>query len=131
MKPNPTPESSHPLLELFRYGHLPKKVHQLMFWAGLVAAGFWLNFSIIKMQLWPRLLAGETELLDALIGFPLVLALAIVVYAVVFWAIKLVIILTYPQWLTLPPEADEVEFDPSRDDDFPSDDSDNNTPPKS
>ncbi|WFE68448.1 hypothetical protein P8S54_09590 [Thiomicrospira sp. R3] len=105
-----------PMLELFRYGQLPKLAHRGLLFASLAAALYWLYFSIVKMELLPRLLAGETLILDAIVGFPLVLALAIVVYAIVYWAIKIVMIIAYPHWLTLPPghnDPDEVAFDPA------------------
>lgn len=110
------PPQREPLLELFRYGQLPKWAHRGLLLASLMAASYWLYFSIVKMELLPRLLAGETLILDAIVGFPLVLALAIVVYAVVYWATKIVFIILSPHWLTLPPDHHDPElttFDPA------------------
>ncbi|WP_044406202.1 hypothetical protein [Thiomicrospira microaerophila] len=116
-KPDNHPPSRDPLMALFRYGKLPKITHQLLLAASLIAASYWLYFAIVKMQLLPRFLAGEALILDAVVGFPLVLALAIVVYAVVFWLVKLMVIIFYPSWLTLPSDyyddADESYFDPT------------------
>jgi hypothetical protein len=111
----PEQPESHPLMELFRYGHLPARVHYFLLALGAAAAFYWLHFAVIKMALLPRLMAGETLLLDAIVGFPLVLAMAIVVYGIVFWFIKLVLIMLYPHWLTLPPDhyADGDSFDPA------------------
>lgn len=107
------------MLDLFRYAHPSKKLHLTMVLASSSAALTWLYYTIVNQQLLPRMLKGETELLDALIGFPLVLALSIVIYAIVYWSIKWLIIFIAPQKLTLPPEEDEVEFDPSSQDDLP------------
>lgn len=107
------------MLDLFRYAHPPKKTQRLMVLVSSIAALFWLYFSIIQQQLLQRMLEGKAQILDALIGFPLVIALAIVIYATVYWFIKWIIILLAPQTLTLPPEEDEVEFDPSDDHDNP------------
>lgn len=96
------------MLDHFRYGQLPKPIHRLMVAIGLFAGVSWLYFSIIEKQLIERLISGQAELLDALIGFPLVLALAVVVYAIIVWAIKLLIILIAPHWIELPAE-DELD----------------------
>ncbi|WP_156018276.1 hypothetical protein [Thiomicrospira pelophila] len=107
------------MLDLFRYAHPSKRLHQIMVLISSAASVIWLYYTIIAQQLLPRMIKGETELLDALIGFPLVLALAIVIYAIVYWSIKWFIIFVAPQKLTLPPEEHEVEFDPSSQNDQP------------
>lgn len=107
------------MLDLFRYAHPSKKLHQIMVLISAFAALMWLYYTVVAQQLLPRMIKGETELLDSLIGFPLILALAIVIYAIVYWSIKWLIIFISPQKLSLPPEEDEVEFDPSTQDDQP------------
>ncbi|MBE0493357.1 MAG: hypothetical protein IBX48_03360 [Thiomicrospira sp.] len=107
------------MLDLFRYAHPSKKLHQIMVLISAIAALMWLYYTVVAQQLLPRMIKGETELLDSLIGFPLILALAIVIYAIVYWSIKWLIIFIAPQKLSLPPEEDEVEFDPSTQDDQP------------
>lgn len=107
------------MFDLFRYAHPSKKLHQIMVLVSAAAALLWLYYTIIAQQLLPRMIKGETELLDALIGFPLVIALAIVIYAIVYWSIKWLIIFIAPQKLTLPPEEHEEEFDPSTHDNQP------------
>lgn len=104
------------MFDLFRYAQPIKWLHQLMSFVSLLAAVLWLYFSVIHKQLMQRMIDGQAELLDALIGFPLVLALAIVIYASVYWFIKWLLIMFWPQSLTLPPETEE-HFDPSQDDD--------------
>lgn len=101
------------MLDLFRYGVLPRSMHLIMLGLGWLAALYWLYFTIIHKELLQRLLKGETHLLDALVGFPLILALAVVVYAIVFWLLKVVVILIAPHRLTMPKEEGEHEFDPS------------------
>lgn len=122
--PEPEQPERNPLMELFRYGQLPVKVHYFLLALGAAAASYWLYFAVVKMELLARLMAGETLILDAIVGFPLVLAMAIVFYGIVFWFIKLVLIILYPHWLTLPPDhyGDGHSFDPAEettDDDSP------------
>jgi hypothetical protein len=116
-KPDDNLSTRDPLMALFRYGRLPRLVHQLLLATSFLAAAYWLYFAVVKMQLLPRFLEGEALILDAVVGFPLVLALAIVVYAIVFWIVKIILIILYPSWLSLPREYyDDLEqdyFDPA------------------
>lgn len=56
------------------------------------------------------LFEGQALIVDLVFGLPLVLALAIVVYATVFWTFKLIIILLLPQFVVHidPEEIEQV-----------------------
>lgn len=97
------------LLDLFRYARLVEPWGKIFNFIGWIAALSWLYFAIIHKELVAKILAGQAELMDLLIGLPLVLALAIVIYASVVWSFKLVVIFVRPSWLyTL--EEDEAFY---------------------
>jgi len=62
--------------------------------AGVIA---WLYFSFIEKSLVGKVLGGEALIVDLLFGLPLVLMLAVVVYACIYWSCKLLIIFLLPQ----------------------------------
>jgi hypothetical protein len=92
------------MLALFRYGSPPVWYQRMMWVCGLVAVAMWLYFTVIHMQLIDRMREGQTDLFDALIGFPLVLALTVVIYASVLWVLKWALIFVAPHVLTMPPD---------------------------
>ena len=105
------------MLELFRYAAPPVWYHRLMVILSLGMAFIWLYFTVIHKQLVQRMLEGNTDLLDALIGFQLILELTVVIYASVFWLLKWLLILVAPQYLTLPPNEDEQLLNSNQSDD--------------
>jgi hypothetical protein len=85
------------MLCLFRNSVLQPSVNRigvLLSWLAVLA---WLYFSFVEKELWFKLLAGDAILVDLLLGIPLVLMLAVVVYATVYWFFKLIIIALFPQ----------------------------------
>ncbi|MBF6056894.1 MULTISPECIES: hypothetical protein [Thiomicrorhabdus] len=75
---------------------------KLNFWfqsISLVAVVVWLYFTFVEKSLISRLFEGQALLIDLLLGLPLVLALAVVIYASVFWTLKLILVLAFPQFL--------------------------------
>ena len=96
------------ILELFRYGRGPRVWHFLMGLSAWLCAIGWLYFAFISKQFIQRMIEGQAELLDALIGLPLILALTLVIYASVYWAIKLILIIAQPNAFILPPEYKDL-----------------------
>ena len=70
-------------------------------WIGVLV---WLNFTFIEKELVFKVVAGEAILVDLLFGVPLVLMLAVVVYATIYWFLKLVVVYLFPQ--TIMPISD-------------------------
>ncbi len=100
------------MLSLFRYGSPPVWYQRTMLGCGLAAVAVWLYFTVIHMQLIQRMREGQTDLFDALIGFPLVLALTVVIYASVLWLLKWGLIFVAPHTLTMPvDELSHFELD--------------------
>ncbi|BBP45976.1 hypothetical protein THMIRHAS_13490 [Thiosulfatimonas sediminis] len=61
-----------------------------------LAVFFWLEFAFIEKALVDKVFAGHALIVDLVFGLPLVLALAIVIYAMVYWSIKAVCIFLFP-----------------------------------
>ena len=67
---------------------------QLFSW---LAVAYWLYFTFIEKALMSKLFEGKALIVDLVFGLPLVLAMAVVVYATIYWLIKLIIIFLLPQ----------------------------------
>lgn len=108
---------------LFRYSRIIAPYH---FWVNVISIApviYWLYFALVEKAFLDNFLSGQTLFVDLLLGLPVVLIFAIVIYAMVFWLLKLTIVLLVPSWIikleplqeTENDELDEV-FDPSVDD---------------
>lgn len=94
-------------LSLFIYGRLHPGIHRWLNGAGFCAAMGWLYYALVYKQFISRFISGNLQLLDILVGLPLVIALAPVLYALIYWSAKWMIIFFRPQWISMPPEVDE------------------------
>jgi|GEM_PF-1617190 len=100
---------------LFKNSHLYPKVNFFLVAAAWVGVVIWLNFTFIEKELIFKLIAGDAILVDLLFGLPLVLMLAVVVYATIYWFLKLVIVYLFPQAIMPASEFDtqsELAEDP-------------------
>ncbi|WP_319379645.1 hypothetical protein [Thiomicrorhabdus sp.] len=87
---------------------------QLNIWFQILSLGaviLWLYFTFIEKSLVSKVFEGQALLIDLLFGLPLVLALAVVIYASVFWSLKLVLVIAFPQFL----EQVEVVYEEDED----------------
>ncbi|BCN93363.1 hypothetical protein THMIRHAM_11480 [Thiomicrorhabdus immobilis] len=84
------------MLCLFRNTKLHPQLNRLVVLISLFAVVAWLYFTFIEKSLMQKLFEGQALIVDLVFGLPLVLALAVVVYATVFWTLKLIIIITMP-----------------------------------
>lgn len=91
---------------LFKNSHLAPKVNFFVAAISWIAALAWLNFTFVEKELVFKVIAGEAILLDLLLGIPLVLMLAVVVYATIFWFLKLVIVYLFPRAIAPTSEYD-------------------------
>ena len=92
---------------LFKNSHLIPKVNWLLIafaWLGALA---WLNFTFIEKDLVFKVIGGKAILVDLLFGVPLVLMLAVVVYATIYWFLKLVVVYLFPQAIMPVSELDQ------------------------
>ncbi|AEG31574.1 hypothetical protein [Thiomicrospira cyclica] len=102
------------MLERFRYAKPGPLLHKLMSIVAWTAAIGWLYFTLINQAFIQRIFTGQTDLLDLILGLPLILSLAVVIYAMAYWATKLVVIVWKPHWLAFPDDHyDEYWPDPN------------------
>ena len=93
---------------LFRTAQLYPKVNFYLIAIAWIGVLFWLNFTFIEKALIVKVMSGEAILVDLLFGLPLVLMLAVVVYATIYWFLKLIIVYVYPQAIMPASELDEA-----------------------
>lgn len=85
------------MLCLFRNTKLHPQLNRYVVLISLFAVIAWLYFTFIEKSLIRKLFEGQALIVDLVFGLPLVIALAVVVYATVFWTLKVIIIMTMPQ----------------------------------
>ncbi|CAN8140462.1 conserved hypothetical protein [uncultured Thiomicrorhabdus sp.] len=84
------------MLCLFRNTRFHPKFNPWMLALSWLAVLFWLEFAFIEKELVGKIFAGHAMLVDLVFGLPLVLALAIVIYAMVYWTAKVICIFAFP-----------------------------------
>lgn len=87
----------HFMLCLFRNTKIHPSINLYAVLISLFAVIAWLYFTFIEKELFNKLFQGQALIVDLVFGLPLVLALAVVVYATVYWMLKLLIILLLPK----------------------------------
>lgn len=97
---------------LFKNSHVRPGLNRFLILVSWVGALSWLYFAFYEKELLVKLLAGETILVDLLLGVPLVLMLAVVVYATLYWFLKLLVVYFLPHAL-IPAERPETYSDES------------------
>lgn len=85
------------MLCLFRNSKIHPKLDKYAILASLMSVFAWLYFAFIEKALMSKLLEGKALIVDLVFGLPLVLALAVVVYATVYWTLKIILIYLLPQ----------------------------------
>lgn len=95
---------------LFRNSHIHPRLNRYVILLSLFGVIGWLYFAIIEKSLVSMLMSGEALIVDLVFGLPLVLMMAVVVYATIYWACKLLIIIALPKFIMPPtPEIDELQ----------------------
>jgi len=98
------------MLCLFRNTKIHPRLNKYAILVSLIAVLGWLYFTFIEKSLLKKLFEGQALIVDLVFGLPLVLALAIVVYATVYWVLKLLVIVLLPQAI-VHIESDDVHAD--------------------
>jgi len=88
------------MLCLFRNTKIDSRINHYVVLISLFAVVAWLYFTFVEKALMQKLFDGQALIVDLVFGLPLVLALAIVIYATVYWTLKLLIIFLLPQFVT-------------------------------
>lgn len=92
------------MLCLFRNTRFHPKFNPWMVALSWLAVFFWLEFAFIEKALVEKIFAGHAMLVDLVFGLPLVLALAIVIYAMVYWTVKVICIFAFPMLVEQVPD---------------------------
>ena len=94
---------------LFKNAVLPRWGQWLSGFAGWSIALWWLYFTMIEQGLGEKVLNGHALLVDLLLALPLVLFMAVILYALFYWLVRACIIVFFRQQVSFPTpkEADE------------------------
>lgn len=87
------------MLCLFRNSHIHPRLDPValaLSWAGTL---FWLHFAFVEKDFWHKIQTGNTLIIDLVFGLPLVFAFAVMVYASIYWLLKLLLVLFLPAGL--------------------------------
>jgi len=96
---------------LFRNTHLKAPFSHFALALSWVSALYWSYFTFIEKDFWHKIQTGQAMLVDLVLGLPLVIAIAIVLYAATYWSIKLVAIFLLPHLTYYYDSAAQVEND--------------------
>ena len=97
------------MLCLFKNAILPVWGQWLTIISGWSAALGWLYFSFIDQGLAVRLVNGQALMVDLLLAFPIVLFIAVIVYAFCYWLMRLLIILLFRSQISFAESQDEED----------------------
>lgn len=122
---------------LFRNSRILAPWH---YWVLLLSLGgvvYWLHFAFIEKAFWQTVVHGQALFVDLLLGLPVVLIFAVVVYAMIYWSLKVGLIFLLPHTIEKLPDGHETlpdalpdDFEPPADDGVGADDSADNAPKK-
>ncbi|WP_321323348.1 hypothetical protein [Thiomicrorhabdus sp.] len=96
------------MLCLFRNTKLQPNMNLFAILISLASVIGWLYFTFIHKNLFEMLFEGQALIVDLVFGLPLVLALAVVIYATVYWVFKLIVILLLPSMVVHVDPEDEI-----------------------
>lgn len=101
---------------LFKNSKIAYPLNWIVLLSSLAGVAYWLHFAFIEKEFLKTVFAGQALFVDLLLGIPVVLIFAVVVYAMIFWLLKVLIILFLPQMIVQldAPQAElSDELDPS------------------
>ena len=101
---------------MFKNSRLTYPLNWIVLLLSLVGVVYWLNFAFIEKAFLERVFGGEALFVDLLLGLPVVLIFALVIYAIIYWGLKVLVMLFLPKMIeqvevgdtTL---SDELEYD--------------------
>ncbi len=91
---------------LFRNSHIHPSLNRYVILLSLSGVIGWLYFTIIEKSLVNMVMSGDALIVDLVFGLPLVLMMAVVVYATIYWTCKILIIIALPKFI-MPTEPEE------------------------
>lgn len=95
---------------LFRNSHIHPSLNRYIILLSLFGVIGWLYFTMIEKSLVNMLMSGDALIVDLVLGLPLVLMMAVVVYATIYWTCKILLIMLLPQFIVpAEPESDVLQ----------------------
>ncbi|KUJ72142.1 hypothetical protein [Thiomicrospira sp. WB1] len=92
---------------LFRNSRILSPWHIGVLLVSLSGVVYWLHFAFIQKAFWQTVLSGQALFVDLLLGLPVVLIFAVVIYAMIYWVLKLLLIFLWPQAIEMLPDSAE------------------------
>ncbi len=86
------------MFDLFKNSRLSYPLNWIVWGISVSGVLYWLFFAFIEKAFLDRVLGGTALFVDLLLGLPVVLIFALVVYALIYWGLKVLVILLLPNW---------------------------------
>lgn len=104
---------------LFRNSKIAYPLSLWVWLASIAPVFYWLYFAMVEKDFLHNFVSGKSLFVDLLLGLPVVLIFGVVIYAMVFWVLKLLIILLMPSWIIpLTPLEEDAPLDPELGEDY-------------
>jgi len=84
---------------LFRNSRFIYPLNYIVFILSIAPVGYWLYFTLVEKSFLDNFIKGQTLFIDLLLGLPIVLLFAIIIYAMIYWTLKVATILVAPYLL--------------------------------
>ncbi|NCN43118.1 MAG: hypothetical protein CO158_00800 [Piscirickettsiaceae bacterium CG_4_9_14_3_um_filter_43_564] len=107
------------MFSLFKNSRLVYPLNWIVLLSSLFGVIYWLYFAFIEKAFLDRVLGGTALLVDLLLGLPVVLIFALVVYALIYWGLKVLVIVLLPNRLEQIEAPDAQLSDTLEDNDLP------------
>lgn len=100
---------------LFRNSRIVNPLNYFVLAISWMPVLYWLHFAFIEKSFVNNYIEGSTLMVDLLLGLPIVLLFAIVIYAMFYWFLKIVVITFAPYMIekNTYPDAPEDNLDES------------------
>lgn len=99
---------------LFRNSRFIYPLNYLVLVLSLAPVFYWLYFTLVEKSFLDNFIKGQTLFVDLLLGLPVVLLFAVIIYAMIYWTLKVVTIIVAPYLLEENKYEEEKDsFDPA------------------
>lgn len=106
------------MFDLFKNSRLSYPLNWIVWGISVSGVLYWLFFAFIEKAFLDRVLGGTALFVDLLLGLPVVLIFALVVYALIYWGLKVLVILLLPNWFERIESTDTLLSDTLEEDDW-------------
>ncbi len=105
---------------LFRNSRIVNPLNYLVLILSWLPTLYWLYFTLVEKSFLHNFFDGASLMVDLLLGLPIVLLFAIIIYAMVYWTFKVIIIIFAPYMIEKNSEVEmpEDSLDPAMVEEF-------------